>query len=224
MNKLKKFLRRVNRGLLLGGIVLAGFVVFVITDTISFKKNKPVIEDEIKSYVSMLEDVGVNKGSDQTSYKEGIDSLINNYWTFSDEKSDLFYYSLNQNEFKNILELNMNDSDPNAYVSKWTAKVNNIDISKAGPGYAMVSFDCQIVVEFSGNACIVNPCDAMTVNNYVYYGEKVPTGLSRISIDGYYKMLMTQKDGKWKICMAESYGWDISEITAVDSEEGGNEE
>lgn len=172
----------------------------------------------------MLEDVGVNKGSDQTSYKEGIDSLINNYWTFSDEKSDLFYYSLNQNEFKNILELNMNDSDPNAYVSKWTAKVNNIDISKAGPGYAMVSFDCQIVAEFSGNACIVNPCDAMTVNNYVYYGEKVPTGLSRISIDGYYKMLMTQKDGKWKICMAESYGWDSSEITAVDSEEGGNEE
>lgn len=73
---------------------------------------------------------GINKGSDQTSYKEGIDSLINNYWTFSDEKSDLFYYSLNQNEFKNILELNMNDSDPNAYVSKWTAKVNNIDISK----------------------------------------------------------------------------------------------
>lgn len=224
MNKLKKFLRRVNRGLLLGGIVLAGFVVFVITDTISFKKNKPVIEDEIKSYVSMLEDVGVNKGSDQTSYKEGIDSLINNYWTFSDEKSDLFYYSLNQNEFKNILELNMNDSDLNAYVSKWTAKVNNIDISKAGPGYAMVSFDCQIVAEFSGNACIVNPCYAMTVNNYVYYGEKVPTGLSRISIDGYYKMLMTQKDGKWKICMAESYGWDSSEITAVDSEEGGNEE
>lgn len=224
MNKLKKFLRRVNRGLLLGGIVLAGFVVFVITDTISFKKNKPVIEDEIKSYVSMLEDVGVNKGSDQTSYKEGIDSLINKYWTFSDEKSDLFYYSLNQNEFKNILELNMNDSDPNAYVSKWTAKVNNIDISKAGPGYAMVSFDCQIVAEFSGNACIVNPCDAMTVNNYVYYGEKVPTGLSRISIDGYYKMLMTQKDGKWKICMAESYGWNSSEITAVDSEEGGNEE
>ena len=128
MNKLKKFLRRVNRGLLLGGIVLAGFVVFVITDTISFKKNKPVIEDEIKSYVSMLEDVGVNKGSDLTSYKEGIDSLINNYWTFSDEKSDLFYYSLNLNDFKNILELNMNDSDPNAYVSKWTAKVNNIDI------------------------------------------------------------------------------------------------
>ena len=37
----------------------------------------------------------------------------------------------------------------------------------------MVSFDCQIVAEFSGNACIVNPCDAMTVNNYVYYGEKV---------------------------------------------------
>ena len=40
MNKLKKFLRRVNRGLLLGGIVLAGFVVFVITDTISFKKKQ----------------------------------------------------------------------------------------------------------------------------------------------------------------------------------------
>lgn len=224
MNKLKKFLRRVNRGLLLGGIVLAGFVVFVITDTISFKKNKPVIEDEIKSYVSMLEDVGVNKGSDQTSYKEGIDSLINNYWTFSDEKSDLFYYSLNQNEFKNILELNMNDSDPNAYVSKWTAKVNNVDISKAGPGYALVEFDCQIVAEFSGNACLVSPCDAMTIENYVYYGENVPTGLSRISIDGTYKATMTQKDGKWKICLVKSYGWNSSEITAVDSEEGGNEE
>lgn len=37
---MKKFLKRVNRGLLLGGIVLVGFVVFVITDTMSFKKKQ----------------------------------------------------------------------------------------------------------------------------------------------------------------------------------------
>lgn len=109
-------------------------------------------------------------------------------------------------------------------MSKWTAKVNNVDISKAGPGYALVEFDCQIVAEFSGNACLVSPCDAMTIENYVYYGENVPTGLSRISIDGTYKATMTQKDGKWKICLVKSYGWNSSEITAVDSEEGGNEE
>lgn len=221
---MKKFLKRVNRGLLLGGIVLAGFVVFVITDTISFKKNKPVIEDEIRSYVSTLESVGVNKSSDPAAYKENVNSLISDYWTFSDEKSNVFYYGLNQNEFKNCLEFNMDDSDPNAYVSKWTAKVSNVDISKAGPGYTMVSFDCQIVAEFSGNACLVSPCDAMPINNYAYYGEDVPKGLSRISIDGTYKAIMTQKDGKWKICLAESYGWHSSEITAVDSEEGGNEE
>lgn len=224
MIKLKKFLKRVNRGLLLGGIVLAGFVVFVITDTISFKKNKPVIEDEIKSYVSALEDIGVNKGADQTVYKENINDLISNYWTYSEEKFNSFYYGQNQNEFKNSLEFRIKDSDPNAYVSKWTAKVNNVDISKAGPGYALVEFDCQIVAEFSGNAYLVSPCDAMTIENYVYYGENVPTGLSRISIDGTYKATMTQKDGKWKICLVESYGWNSSEITAVDSEEGGNEE
>lgn len=221
---MKKFLKRVNRGLLLGGIVLAGFVIFVITDTISFKKNKPVIEDEIRSYISMLEGVGVNKGSDQTSYKEGINGLINNYWTFSNEKPNLFYYSLNQNEFKNCLEVGMNESDSNAYVSKYTAKIGEVNISKVGPKYALASFDCQIVAEFSGNACIVSPCDAMPVNNYVYYGEEIPKGLSRISIDGVYNVLMTEKDGKWKLCLAEKYGWSNSQITAVDDQEGGDEE
>lgn len=37
---MKSFLKRANRGLILGAIVLVGFVVFVITDTIGFKKKQ----------------------------------------------------------------------------------------------------------------------------------------------------------------------------------------
>lgn len=221
---MKKFLKKANRGLLLGGIVLAGFVAFVITDTISFKKNKPVIEDEIKSYVSALESVGVTKDADKDVLEKSIDALISDYWTFSNEKNESYYYGLNQNEFKNNLELITSNQEEGAYVSKWTAKVGTINISKAGPGFAQVSFDCQIVAEFSGNAYLLTPGDAMTMDCYAYYGESVPTELSKISVDRTYEATMTQKDGKWKICYVESYGWNSSEITSVDEQEGGNEE
>jgi hypothetical protein len=224
MNIMKKFSKRVNRGLLLGGIVLAGFIAFVITDTISFKKNKPVIEDEIKSYVSSLEDLGVTQNMDKSSFTSEISDLINNYWTFTDEKTSSFYYGLNQNEFRNNLEIMANDAKSNAYVSKWTAKIGKVSISKAGPGYATATFDCQLVAEFAGNAYLLTPSNAMTTDSYAYYGEASPTGLSRISIDAQYQATMTKKDGKWKICLVQDCGWNSSEITPISSEEGGNEE
>ncbi|MGN1481541.1 hypothetical protein [Porcipelethomonas sp.] len=221
---MKKFFKKANRGLLLGGIVLVGFIAFVITDTISFKKNKPVIEDEIKSYVNSLESIAVTKDLSSNLLEKNINELISEYWTFSNEKNESYYYGVNQNEFKNNLEDITSEQEDGVWVSKWTAKVGEVSISKAGPGFAQVSFDCQIVAEFSGNAYLLTPCDAMTMDCYAYYGESVPSTLSRISVDGTYEATMTQKDGKWKICCVDAYGWNSSEITAVDEQEGGNEE
>lgn len=220
---MKKFLKRINRGLLLGGIVLAGFVVFVIVDTVSFKKNKPVIQDALQSYISDFENAGVYSGNDKKTFTDNTNMLISNHWTFTDEEfSGNLYYAYNQEEYKNMISFALSDSEDNASVSKYSAKVSNVDVSKAGPGYAIVSFDCQTVAEFNGNACIITPGDAMTASQYAYYGEDIPTGLSKMSLNGTYEAVMAEKDGKWRICYVNSYGWD-TQITAV-NEEGGNEE
>ena len=215
---MKKFLKRVNRGLLLGGIVLVGFVVFVITDTMSFKKNKPVIEDAVRSYVEQLGNTAVTKGITKDEIKKNIDSLINNCWTFSEKEIG----GMNQSEYKNSLELVTEDQDEGAYISKWTASISDVSISKAGPGYAIAQFDCQIVAEFVGNAYFVTPGDISPMEIYDNYGEGIPEELSQISLDGTYQLTMVQENGKWRVAGTESYGWHSCNITSADSGEGGN--
>lgn len=215
---MKKFLKRVNRGLLLGGIVLVGFVVFVITDTMSFKKNKPVIEDAVRSYVEQLGNTAVTKGITKDEIKKNIDSLINNCWTFSEKEIG----GMNQSEYKNSLELVTEDQDEGAYISKWTASISDVSISKAGPGYAIAKFDCQIVAEFVGNAYFVTPGGIYPMEIYVDYGGEIPKELSKIAYDGIYQLTLVQKGGRWKIAGTESYGWNSCSITSADGGEGGN--
>ena len=56
---MKRFLKKVNRGLVLAGLILIGFVIYIIFDMNSFKKNKPQIAQTLKEYISEIEDVAV---------------------------------------------------------------------------------------------------------------------------------------------------------------------
>ena len=40
---MKNVYKRINRGLVLAGVLLVGFVIYVISDTLQFKKTKPLL-------------------------------------------------------------------------------------------------------------------------------------------------------------------------------------
>ena len=92
---MKSFLKRANRGLILGAIVLVGFVVFVITDTIGFKKNKPQIEAAVTAYTSALGECAVTSSS-KDEFKKKADNLMSDYWcSDSNSGNSDNYYGIN---------------------------------------------------------------------------------------------------------------------------------
>lgn len=226
---MKNFLKRANRGLILGAIVLIGFVAFVIADTAAFKKNKPQIESAVSAYTDALAECAVTSSSKE-EFQKKADKLMNDYWcSDSGYGSSDNYYGLNISSYRNQLDNAAKEiysgKENSGKVTKWSAKSQGFSITKAGTGYARVTFSCDIVAEFYGDPYLVTPCETWKISDFLYYdnSELTQNAPSKISITIDYEFNMKETDGKWKVCSSESWGWCEPTITVLDETEGGNE-
>lgn len=226
-DNMKNFLKRANRGLILGAIVLVGFVAFVIADTAAFKKNKPQIETAVTDYLDALSECAVTSPSKE-EFQKKADKLMADYWCSGNSSGADSYYGLNisnfRNELKTVAEETYSGKNENEKVTKWSAKPYNLSITKAGANYAKVSFSCDIVAEFQGDPYLVTPCEMWRISDYLYSGNELNDNPpSKFSLEIDYEFNMKETDGKWKVCSAESWGWCEPTITVLDETEGGNE-
>lgn len=226
---MKSFLKRANRGLILGAIVLVGFVVFVITDTIGFKKNKPQIEAAVTAYTSALGECAVTSSS-KDEFKKKADNLMSDYWcSDSNSGNSDNYYEINISGYRNQLDTvaaeDYSGKKTENKITKWTANPFDFSITKSGPGYATVQFECEIVAEFTGNPYLLTPCEVMPVRDFSYYGDSHDNtnALTQFSMSATYVIKVKEIDGKWKVCSAQSWGWASPELTVLDQTEGGEE-
>ena len=94
---MKPFWKKVNRGLLLGAALLLALIVLIVVQTISFRKAKPVIREEVRSYVSDLISVtfvtgeeitpGANLTEDQKqARRDKFEKVIETHWQEVSEK------------------------------------------------------------------------------------------------------------------------------------------
>lgn len=224
---MKNFLKRANRGLILGAIVLVGFVVFVIADTAAFKKNKPQIEAAVTDYLDALSECAVTSPS-REEFQKKADKLIADHWCSGNNGGSDDYYGLNISDFRSQLENTAEEiysgKNENERVTKWSAKPYSFSITKAGAGYAKVAFSCDIVAEFQGNPYLVTPCELWEISDYLYSENELADSVpSKFSMEIDYEFNMKETDGTWKVCSAESWGWCEPTITVLDETEGGNE-
>ncbi len=225
---MKNFLKRANRGLILGAIVLVGFVAFVIADTTAFKKNKPQIETAVTDYLDALSECAVTSQS-REEFQKKADRLLADYWCTGNNGSNSDYYFFNITNYRDELETAAkeiySEKGKNEKITKWNAKPSNFSITKAGTGYAKVAFTCNITAEFIGDPYLITPCEIWRISDFLYResdsDEKV---LSQFSLEIDYELNMKQTDGTWKVYSAESWGWCEPTITVLDeTAEGGNE-
>lgn len=221
MKNLKNFLKRANRGLILGAIVLAGFIAFAVSDTLGFKKNKLQIEAAVNEYTDALAECAVTP-SDKASAEDMVSELTEKYWC-SDKNSgvetgwDMNSY---KSEFKDMISKSFSQPD-NSEVKKWRANNYDFRIIKAGAGYALAEFTCEITAEYSGDPYLATPFDTMLVS-YVSDSES-SSAVSKISFNSNGRLKLKESGGKWRICEAISYGSSVSEVTFSGDSEGGNE-
>ncbi len=221
MSNLKSFLKHANRGLILGAVVLAGFIIFAVSDTIGFKKNKPQIEAAVNAYTDALAECAVT-ASDKASAEDMAEKLVENYWCSDRNSGAEMGFDMNnyKSEFQKMISQSFSDSDSSA-VKKWRA--NNLDfrITKAGAGYALAEFTCEITAEYTGDPYMATPFETI-MTSYVSDSE-ISSVLSKISFSCSGRLKLKEVDGKWKVCQAISYGWSAPDITFSGDSEGGNE-
>jgi hypothetical protein len=227
--KVKTILRKVNRGLVLGLVLLIGLAVFIVADELSFQKQRPQIQETLEAYlqdvakISILPEayqkLGVKTPADVLDKKKAeVQTVLDQYWTASgsDVDSYMFTKEVVKSEWNNMLE---NNAKGNGYVTKWTGISNgNVKISKTGPGRAMVIFPYSVVLEIYGEA------DSNHMTGVIYAGEKyngenTPDEVRRqehkYSLESDLQVEMLYTDGQWKI-LSGTAGHSITSAVAAE--------
>lgn len=224
-NRFKRFMRRVNRGVVLGlifGIILVGFVV---ADALNFKKDSAGIRDNIVSYImdmtllnAKLEQTAVGKtitDGDRDAMREGLDEIFAKYYAAPTLAEKITVYEgYDSDEIKRVLE-------------DWFFRTSGFDLisarAKADDDVFRISFERQgyrfALVRINDLPLVLNITEARGNEADIFLGggpsylidPKFPDELEiwgsarekTIYVSG--TLYITLQDGEWKILMSEFY-------------------
>ncbi|NLJ31368.1 MAG: hypothetical protein GX424_07205 [Clostridiales bacterium] len=213
---MRHFFKRVNRGILLGVILLIGLTVFIWQDETVFQKEIPSIESTTAAYMEGIgkintsgkdfQKIGATMTKEQQKAKlTEFTDFINRYWIESESKNAISKSTLIE-QIKGMME---KDSGGNGYIQKFTVKQNGQPkVSKTGPGSADINAEYTFVIEFAG-------CPTLFLGDYIYpidnlfnYGkdssstEKVDPTRKRFTLNTQLTVSLEKVGGSWKICAA----------------------
>lgn len=225
---MKSFFKRVNRGLILAAVVLIGFIIFVISDTISFKKCKPEIENAVAEYTDSLAECAVTAASEEEFSKKTEDMLAKHWCSDKISEGNGLFYMTNLSDMRNELKTVGNETYSQTQnignVTKWEARPYSFQIKKSGTGVAMVDFSCDITAEFTGDPYLITPSEIMKVSDFLYDEYKTSSDSMKITLSLYIEIKMRETSDGWKICRSQSWGWQEPQLTIIDSSEGGGKQ
>ena len=140
---MKKFLKTVNRGVILAVFAAACVAVYVGVETARFRSEKPEIEQMVEQYLEEVRKINLAAPEER---EQKTRELLEKSWTGTDqngyrgfEKSDMLWYLDQQTE--NI------GREP--AVIYYTALVKNLTVLQNGPGGARALADYSASLEMS---------------------------------------------------------------------------
>lgn len=178
---IKKFLKKLNRGLVLAGIVLVGFIIFIIVDKKNFNKDKVVIKDTLYEYLDSMTEVMVVKESDldenniiKKEIREDKEKKISNL--IGDKWGEAIYFTGNysyyndwltskSNVVKSIKETYGKSENPCNVIS-YIYNIKEIKISKYGSNGAVAKINGQDKIEVKGASEVIIPISGSVLNIY----------------------------------------------------------
>ena len=151
--------KKLNRGLLLGGVLIVGLAGYIVFDRVSFKSNKTDIENAVRDYLTGM--ANENVGLDE-SKKEEFKKLIDDSWGYNRffEDNFLFNYTTASDIKENIDNLK-EDGFKNGTITECRVDIDEIKVSKAGPNLAQAEVSYVVTFKGKGDAALV-------WSNYVY--------------------------------------------------------
>lgn len=228
----KKFLRHMNRGVLLGGIIVVGLVIYIAVDTVNFKKDIPMFEQFIEDYYANISEIAVTPEENQSvkdlditkkelaRVREEYSSFIDENWT--NYSNDLYYYTTKEDVIRNVNNFNgIETKNLEGYVTNWSYKLSEIKVNKLGPNIISITYVDDVTAEFTGNPLVMN-VDGLTLPNFMGFSRnyeelKGKEKMEKATLSNQRTIKLKKVDGKWKIYGSENfYGGDNFEVVGGD--------
>ncbi len=195
---MKRFLKKANRGLILGAFALVLLVIYIVVDYSSFSSEQPQIKEAVENYIGEF-----YKRLSEEDFS-GISKLMNDTWTdeIVVEKS---YYD-DKEILSQFFEEVSNDEKDMKY-GDITYKVKSMSVSKAGPGLAKVLMVYEASIEYGVSGNYMAPFMPYFTGWYVTEDEEELNKQYIYEVQYECDLYLRKVDGKWRI--AQSSGMDI---------------
>ncbi|MBE5921603.1 MAG: hypothetical protein E7269_02475 [Lachnospiraceae bacterium] len=210
---MKKFLKRVNRGLILAAILVVGLIIYLIIDAVQFSSKKNEITVVVKDYIEAANTLTLSEDFYDTALTEENEkayrNLLNTY--FCEKSVDWSNY--NKSELMSYYQ-DANFDKENGYLTESTYNISNLKVKKNGPGCALVtldiSYNCETMERAGKEIVALFPCG---IEYLQYAGEFDITSdvltTGTYTFDYSFEFELYYISGEWKIGYVNYY-WNDS--------------
>ena len=216
----KTRMKKMNRGIALGLIIIVVLIIYIVIDNVRFNQSKEDIENVAETYAQAFADAsesdveGIWKKEDAKSYREGLINVIDKYWSDSSVSTAL----INGYESKAELVESMEYFD---LANNYIGNVKNVKydftkvkIKKYGPGGAILTGTVVMTasVPMSESFAYLGGIDSAYSIDWNYGEEdeeledgKIKSGMVDIVAEIDATMIFTYEAGEWKLCNQSTY-------------------
>lgn len=235
--------KKINRGLVLGGILLVALIVFIVVKETQFRKEKPMIRQVASEYVTEL--LAVNLATQEAepeialteaqkaAQKDALEEVIRKYWYMGE--SDIQYGNVTADDMRAVLPDYQNSPMRSTFENIYCQVPESaISVRADGPDRAIVSININnLNTEFRGGDGSLFPSGS-GFRLYSSYGKGFDMDPDIVyepaedpdespirytgSYYGYITLEMERVKGTWKI-VSQDWMLDISGAMPIEEVE-----
>ena len=207
---MKKFLKRANRGLMLGGIILIALIIYIVIDYSRFSSEKDTIKKQIVSYMDSF-----FKQLEANDY-DALLKLVNENWTGKPVMSEYYFTDMTDmsSQISNAADMMSNEAVKNSYkVSDVSYRITSTSVKKAGPNMASVTLTYTITLNNSLSRELILP---FGIYDGYYGDDEADSDVKQYTciLQGEYTLYMYNESGTWKFSQNNGYDW-LNSMTEV---------
>ncbi len=230
---MKNFMRKVNRGLVLGGVLIIGVTVYVVADYKRFDSEKPEVEELVREYVGAFAEFNITpeqyrETSIQYSKEDSINRIAefnefaDKYWIDTENSElDIFSYFVNKDRFSAAMQ-NLIDFEERGYITEFSIDITDMKIKKDGPDAAVATFTSHYFFKGTEDSAIISPAGFNAHYSFYDPNDPVEPRFMQNSFSEETIINLVRKSDGWKITkgLSESnYDIEVTPIRSDDSED-----
>lgn len=197
---MKKFLKKANRGLILGAFALISLIIYIVVDYSSFSNEKIRIKEAVENYIGGFYDT-----LELDDYK-ALEMFVKDSWA-SEPVMNLGYYE--DKESMLTLFESIESEKPTSEYGEITFSMDEMTIKKCGPNMALVTIKYSAEIEYGCNADIIEPLYPYI--SYWYYSEEKDDKRYIYDMDFEGSIYLRKEDGEWKIAQSDVWSYNCNQ-------------